>query len=222
MKPFLSLFLFVFAAQCLVMAQDQTPKIEMLAFDAANIPSEIEFKGNVVTGQHWKDANGENYIVLTRSKDLVKTLEDGTVSKSALVSAVHYTRQDDGAFRLMRKLHDFVKNCTENTMIVDHIENSLSVSDLDGNGKAEIIFLYKTACGSDETVVPNVHLTLLENGEKYPMRGNMSYKMAGRGEGEAMNMQIGDKTVGAEFENAPESFLEHAKNQWNEFAVEER
>ncbi|MCH2044639.1 MAG: hypothetical protein MK212_11025 [Saprospiraceae bacterium] len=220
MKPFLSLFLLLLTTQCILVAQDQIPKIEMLTFDVASIPAQIEFKGDIITGKHWKDANGENYVILTRSKDLIKTLENGAISKSALVSAVHYARQQDGAFRLIRKLNDFVKNCTENTMIADHIENSLSITDLDGNAKAEIVFLYKTACGSDETVVPNVHLVLLENGEKYPMRGNMSYEMTGRGE--AVSMQIGNQSVGAEFDNAPEAFLEHAKKQWKQFAVEQR
>ena len=221
MKPMLNLLIFVLSVQWATTTQAQTT-LEHLDFDAKAIPAGIEYKGNISDGKHWKDANGENYILLTRSDDLIKKMDDGKTSKSALVSAVHYARQQDGTYRLIRKLHDFVRNCTARTMIVNHIQNSLSVTDLDANGKAEIIFLYKTACGSDETVIPNIHLTLLENGEKYPMRGTMSYQMRGRGEGEPVRMQIGDQSVGAEFENAPSLFLEYAHKHWNTFAVEER
>ena len=66
------------------------------------------------------------------------------------------------------------------------------------------------------------HVTICGIPDRDPMRGTMSYQMRGRGEGEPVRMQIGDQSVGAEFENAPSLFLEYAHKHWNTFAVEER
>ena len=54
---------------------------------------------------------------------------------------------------------------------------------------------------------------LLEDGKKYPLRGNAAIKLAGAIEG-------GEYKVGDEFKDAPPAFLEHAKDLWNEYMLE--
>lgn len=102
------------------------------------------------------------------------------------------------------KIQDFVKDC-EFDLTLSYIPESLTVTDLDNNGIAESTFMYNLSCKSD--VSPDdLKLMMHEGKNKYALRGYTLLTGIG-----------GDYKVDKAFDDAPESFLDYAKKQWEKF-----
>jgi hypothetical protein len=185
--------------------------IEMLVFDRRDLPSEITYQGNIITGKRWADNNGENFLILTKTNIRTKPDEyNEELLSTAELFAYHYVNFG-GRFKLLWKIYDFIKDCMFDVTL-DFINNSLSITDLDNNGVAESTFLYKLACRSD--VSPSIlKLMMHEDDNKYALRGNMYINIQGYREG-------GDYKIDKGFYKAPDVFLDYAKEQWAEFNQE--
>ena len=185
--------------------------IQMLVFDRRDIPSEISYSGSIVTGKRWADNNGENILILTKTKIRTKPDEyyQETLSSSELYG-YHYVRSGD-RYKLLWKINDFIKDC-EFDLTLDFINNSLTITDLDNDGVAESTFLYKMACRSDVSPA-GLKLMMHENDNKYALRGNMYINIQGYKEG-------GSYKIDNAFYSAPDVFLDYAKEQWRDFSHE--
>jgi hypothetical protein len=87
--------------------------------------------------------------------------------------------------------------------------NSLTVTDLDGDGIAEVTFAYATGCRlgvdpDDKTLV------FYEGANLYKIKGTTSVIKGKEKLG-------GAKQVEKKFDDAPDAFLEFANKQWNKF-----
>ncbi len=188
-------------------------EVSMLQFDKSDLPSEIKYTGNIVTGKRWKDKNGENILILTKTKikeKKVKQPDFGDNVRECELYGYHYV-SSGGSYSLLWKINDLINDCVFD-LTLDFIPGSLSITDLNDDGIAESTFLYKMACRSD--VSPSVlKLLMHENDSKYALRGNMFIKVEGFTDG-------GNYKIDKAFDNAPEGFLEFAKSQWNEFKLE--
>jgi hypothetical protein len=187
-------------------------EVEMLTFDKSDLPSEIKYSGNIVTGKRWTDKNGENILILTKTKIKDKKAKQPDFDeylRECELFGYHYV-STGGSFSLLWKINDLVKDCPFD-LTLDFIPGSLSITDLNDNGIAESTFLYKMACRGD--VSPSeLKLMMHENDNKYALRGNMLIKIEGT--------QGGNYKVDKSFETAPEGFLDYAKTQWKEFNLE--
>jgi hypothetical protein len=186
---------------------------EMLVFDKSDLPSDIKYAGNIVTGKRWKDKNGENILILTKTKIKDKKVKqsdfDDSVRECELYG-YHYV-STGGAYSLLWKINDLVNDCPLD-LTLDFIPGSLTITDLNNNGIAESTFLYKMACKGD--VSPSeLKLMMHENDSKYALRGDMLIKIEGFTEG-------GNYKVDKSFDTAPDGFLDYAKSQWKEFKLE--
>jgi hypothetical protein len=172
-----------------------------------DVPSKCEFPGVQIDAYTWEDENGVNYFI--RSIGEIEAGESQYSSDPGFTQylwADHYVEKND-EFTQLREITDFVKDC-EFDLIVSHELDALTLTDLDNDNIAEVSFIYRLACTSD--VSPsNQKLILLENGEKYALRG--STQVMGDG---------GEYEVGEEFDNASKEFLEHAKQLWSEHLTE--
>lgn len=188
-------------------------EVSMLTFDKSNLPADVKYSGNIVTGKRWRDKNGENILILTKTKINEKRVKQYGAEENILeceLYGYHYI-SNGGSFSLLWKINDFIKDCPLD-LTLDFIPGSLSITDLNKNGIAESTFLYKLACRGD--VSPSdLKLIMHENENKYALRGNMLIKMEGINEG-------GNYTVDKSFDSAPEGFLDFAKSQWKEFRLE--
>lgn len=214
MKNKLFLLLLITAQQAL--AQQN---IEMLTFDAQQIPAGMEIRGTVLDGKHWKDANGENYFILTRTADKIEEI-DGVKKKSAFLYGWHYV-STDGHFQLMRKLAEPLKECASAYSDIYPMKQSLVVSDTDGDSKAEVVFLHATVCSDDKQAPVPVQLTLLEDGERFSMRGTAAVRIDGgsRNGDPQTELQKSVYDVGAEFKAASPQLLQYAEQHWQKYAV---
>ncbi len=193
--------------------EQTTREVEMLEFNKNDLPSDIKYTGSIVTGKRWKDRNGENILILTKTKVKQKKAKQPDFEEyinEAELFGYHYTGSGN-SFSLLWKINDFVNDCPFD-LTLDFISGSLSITDLNDNGIAESTFLYKMACRGD--VSPSTLKLMMHEGEsKYALRGDMLVTVNGFNEG-------GKYKVDKSFDSAPSSFLEYAKSQWNEFRLE--
>ena len=172
------------------------------------VPSKCEVTGNIVDAYTWMDENGTNYFIRTITEiDMAYPQSDGDEVNSQYLYAYHYCKDEIGETILLKETIDFVKDC-EFDIVLSHELDALTLTDIDENNIGEITFIYRTACTSD--VSPSTQkLIMLENGNKYPLRGTTKVMEMGGG------FEAGD-----EFIDAPDGFLSHAEELWSQNIVE--
>ena len=181
----------------------KTDGIKDLKFGTNLIPSGFDkYKGSPVAVAEWEDANGENLIIISETKVNEKEGQNGTELSKELYGYHFIMDGSDG--EELWKIQDFVKDC-EFDLTLSYIPESLTVTDLDNNGIAESTFMYNLSCKSD--VSPDdLKLMMHEGKNKYALRGYTLLTGIG-----------GDYKVDKAFDDAPESFLDYAKKQWEKF-----
>lgn len=191
----------------------------LLAFDPKALPAEIRYKGKVVAGARWLDKNGENLLLLCETGSFKSPVPPHSKEnpykewgRAAELHGYHYVKARE-KFTPLWQLSDSVKICPFD-LEAAFLPNSLTITDLDGNGIAESTFLYKIGCRSD---VSPVHLKLImhEGKEKYALRGETLVRVGGPEE-----KLGGQKTIDPAFRRAPKVFLDYALQQWNAFVEE--
>jgi len=189
-----------------VVEQEKIIDISLTKLD--EVPSDCKTEGKTVDAYSWKDENGTNYFIRTMSEaDMDYPQSDGDEVYSQYLYAYHFVENLKGEFSTLREITDFVKEC-EFDIIMSHELDALELTDLDEDNYGEITFIYRTACTSD--VSPSTQkLIMLENGEKYAIRGTTQVM----GEG-------GDFEMGEEFKTAPEKFTPWAENIWADHLIE--
>lgn len=187
-------------------------QIATRAVAAAAIPKATGYAGHVVHALSWTDKNGGNLLILTETDEMWDRHRE---SRTRELYAYHYANQKTSAYRLLRRIYDYERDCPLD-IVLAHLPNSLTVTDLDRDGFAEITFLYINGCKGD--VSPDVlKLMLLENGGKYAIRGETVLYQGGKplkGYGSGV-----DKTVDAAFARGPKSFLAYANRQWDKYSI---
>lgn len=150
------------------------------------------YKGKPVEAASWTDSNGDNLVIITESG-----------SSDRQLYGYHFIMDGNDGEELWM-IQDYIKDC-EFDIRLDYVPESLSITDLDADGIGESTFLYNMSCKSD--VSPDdLKLMMHENDNKYALRGYTYIANVDAG---------GDYKVDAAFNNAPASFLEYAKEQWN-------
>ena len=173
----------------------------------------INYKGKLVSALGWKDQNGDNLIILTQTDPVASKGENDGNNQD--LYAYHYANKNGAAYQLLRQIYDFVKDCPFDIML-GHVANSLTVTDLDENGYAEVTFLYTNGCRSDVSN-DELKLMMLENGQKYAIRGTTVFYRDGKPMPE-YNGPV-SKTVDAAFGKAPRPLLDYANQQWDRFKI---
>lgn len=177
---------------------EQDVEVDLLTFsdEIAIDPSTLTYDGDIAFTKSWQDDNGDNIALFTK--------------KEEELFVYHYGRKE-GEAKLLRKIYDFEKDC-EFDRTLEFLKNDILLTDLDNDQIGEISFAYRKACISD--VSPKeLKLLILENGDKYIIRGNTLISFGEESYG-------GEKQVDASFDQAPEGFLSHATQLWEEVVAE--
>ena len=172
------------------------------------IPDAVDAKGPAAWG--WTDGNGNNVFVVTYADQENPSEDEGeapsTRSRSMLIT--HDVVGAGGKAVRKRTVKDFVNGCPFDVHL--HLEDdSLQTTDLDGDGFAEITFAYQLTCTSDMS--PRTRkLLLLEDGEKYILRGHTGLGGGWSPEGDVPSEYKVDPSVA----NGPKVFREHLIAAW--------
>jgi hypothetical protein len=193
--------------------------IHILAFDPQALPQEIRYNGKIVAGARWLDQNGENLLLLCQTGPVSKPVPRSSKyygfekwGVTAELHGYHYVKAGK-KFALWWKIFDSVKTCPFD-LVATFLPNSLTITDLDGNGVAESTFLYKLGCRSDVSPV-QLKLIMHEGKAKYALRGETMVPTTEPGK-----KLGGQKVVDPAFDHAPKVFLDYAVQQWNVFVEE--
>ncbi len=180
-----------------------------LGFSESEIPDDL-YVGEITEGKKWQDEAGINYLVISEKTTRREASDGGSEFKSYEIHGYHYVEKDDD-FELIREIKDFKYDCD---LILDCglSENSLEVTDLDNDNYGEATFMYYLYCAMDLSP-STMKLMLLENGDKYPIRGESYANYGPEGIG-------GDMNLGHEFNNAPSEFKNFAIKKWKTIVYE--
>ncbi|MBN2663655.1 MAG: hypothetical protein JXR68_08385 [Bacteroidales bacterium] len=178
---------------------------EELNFSKNEIPDDL-YVGDITIGKKWQDKAGINYLVISE-KTTTRSQQADMDIKSYEIHGYHFVEKD-GEFELIREIKDFQSDCD---LILDCglCENSLELTDINNDNYGEISFLYFLYCAMDASP-STLKLMLLENGEKYAIRGETYVNMGPQTYG-------GETNVGSEFNNAPAGFKDYAIEKWTKF-----
>lgn len=160
----------------------------------------------------WTDLNGFNQAFFAH-KETVKPEdpESGFIPVSRELEVRHYVRQDTG-LQLLRKVFDFTRDCGFDNMAYFR-KASLGAMDVDENGVGELSFAYMLGCTSDLSP-QTLKLLVLENGEKYIIRGNTRFPPE-----VGMDDIGGDKEVDPSVLEATKAIQDHMDAAWEVHSV---
>ncbi|THU41660.1 hypothetical protein FAM09_06055 [Niastella caeni] len=187
-------------------APGETP-VPLLEFKPGMINKKL-YKGQIKDGKRWKDSRGENIVILTETGVYWSSVYDAT--RGAKLFAYHFIKTADSTYKEVWKINEVVEECAFEVRC-DFFSNSLTITDLDGDGIAEVGFAFAKGCrsawGPEEK-----KLVFYEGKDLYLIKGTTTVVKGNEKQG-------GDKQVEKKFEEAPDAFLEFANRQWNKFGV---
>jgi len=177
-------------------------KVSPLARTA--VPANLKHAGKVVQALRYTDRTGTYCVLTTEIGSRPATNpEDG---QDADLYAYQYQVPTAGAPTLSWQVHDFVADCPLD-LEAQFLPGSLTVTDLDQNGTAEVWVVYRTTCRGD--VSPSTQKIIMREGtKKYAVRGNSRIQVG------AKMYDGGDYKLDAAFQAAPAAFRQHALKLW--------
>ena len=169
-----------------------------------DLPRGVKAPKGFESALKWTDKNGENLLILAVFKTSGKN-EAGEVLPRAVLTIEHLVISDGQKAKLLRSVRDGVEPCDFD--LTAEFRGNPELTDLDADGVAEVTVAYQLSCKSD--VSPDiVKLLVLQNGEKYILRG------------EGLYPGDNDKMLGGKFKPDPDpaqwpkAFLDHARATW--------
>lgn len=175
----------------------------------------LKYEKEIFYGKAWNDKNGENILIFTQGITTVAEHNDhGGDEERWDFYAYHYADKGSG-FELKRQIRDYV-TCI--FLAGKLFKSSVNITDIDKDAKAEITFAYHVGCSPDGASWYPVKLMMLEDGEKYAIRGitYIPYMDDWKpGEGKKQT------EIGSNFKNAPDGFLDFAKTIWEKYRTRE-
>jgi hypothetical protein len=166
-----------------------------------SIPKEIKYTGKIIDAITWEDGLGKN-LVLTNETETVLNKEYEEYKFE--IYAYHYLLINNKP-KFVWKIYDFISDCPTDHK-AEFIKNTLSVTDINNDGIAEIWVMYLITCHGD--VSPDeMKIIMYQGNQKYAMRGENKVNIPGYSSG-------GQYTFDKEFLKAPKAFKDYAIKLW--------
>ena len=154
------------------MLQSQSTDVEYLT------SQHIPISGKLVMAKRIRDKNGEHVLVLNRRVGPSSARPNsGRVEHIELNAAYYY--QEAGVWKTEWTVQYFVERPGLDAT-AEFFTSSLSVTDLNDDGKAEITIPYKLFCGGGGIDSSNVKVILREGPLKLAIRGESLVKLPGQ------------------------------------------
>ena len=166
-------------------------------------------QGNLVKGLRYRDATGDNLVLISETEPFQRKVPGRKPAGwSRELHARRLLLATDGSVRQEWEMTDHVLDC-EVDITAAFIQKAIRVTDLDGNGTAEIWLPYVLGCRGD--IGPRtMKILMYEGGTKHALRGRTR---ASIGHGEFVG---GEYTPDDAFSDAPAVFREEARRVWSE------
>lgn len=145
-----------------------TFKVDTVGLGA--LPLEAEYRGVIVEAVSWKDPKGEHMLFLTQTGDFRSRDSTGYEQDRAELHVHHWLREEKGTqWHRVWRISDH-NLCPDLDQYVGFMDRSLSITDLDGDGEAEITVVYGLRCSGD--ISPGeLKVIMYEGNKKFGVRG---------------------------------------------------
>ena len=183
--------------------------VKQQKLNPADIPGEIPWQGDLIEGYRYTDNTGEN-IVITTESDVLTNAEEEYETSYKQIWAHRFIKHKD-SWDEVWKLYDIEDNC-ENYPVARFVNGALSITDIDGNGTAEIWLMYVKSCKGDVSS-DDMFLRMYDNEEIYTMTGETRLTLS---DGASKETYGGEYTFDDRFlnKNTKPAFVEFAKTLW--------
>ncbi len=136
----------------------------------------ITLPGKFVAGKTVRDSQGEHAILLSRRLGPSHENPGGDADERIELNASYHTRKG-GSWVRTWLVHDRV-DCPHLDVEARFIPGALTVTDLDGNGVAEVTMAYTMFCGGGVDA-SDLKIILRQGAQKFAMRGRTLLKAPG-------------------------------------------
>jgi hypothetical protein len=173
------------------------------------VPATLKRSGRVVQALRYTDRTGTYTVLATeigpRPDPQRQEMEEG---QRADLYAYQYPAAGTAP---TWQVHDFVADCPLD-LEARFLPKSLTVTDLNQDGTAEVWLVYRTTCRGD--VSPSTQkIIMYEGSRKYAVRGTSRITLGGTSDG-------GTYTLDAALQAAPATFRQHAVQLWKQYRDE--
>ncbi len=143
----------------------------------AELPAKAKVHGTTIERiVRFADKNGTNYVVFS-STSTEKPATDMGRSRTRWLYVDHWAISPGRASRALLPVRDFEQDCPFD-LTAAFVPAAFGVTDLDGDGLAEVTYGYQLSCRSD--VSPATYkLLMVSNGKKYILRGETRLALPG-------------------------------------------
>lgn len=178
-------------------------------------PAGFEMPGKIVAALGWRDKYGENALVFS------ETLTTAGSARTLLLQARH-ARDMGGSWEEVRSFKELVKNCKEDDVLALVATDSWTITDIDHDGVGEVTFAYSAGCRTGEETSLKHKVLMIEDGEKYALRGTTEVLDGPVATDAAGNFFFNSKggKFKPDFDKAPTGFQAHAEKVWSASASE--
>jgi len=180
------------------------------------LPNELKYQGIPVKAIQYTDSLGKNLVLITETglfqNKKNKSEMDGM---DAELFAYHYTEKENKWVQNWKVL-DYIRDCPLDIR-ADFLSTSLTITDEDKNGIAEVWLVYVITCRGDVSPL-TMKIIMYQNSQKYAIRGNSKINMP-IDDGTYV-IEGGDYKTDPAFKNADESLLKFAKKLWEDSLFE--
>jgi hypothetical protein len=190
----------------LILVEFCPAQFKTATLDLNSIPANIKFKGKPVYAVRWTDSTGENLVVLSRL--ITESLNQGS---NGNLFAYNFNILNNTTVEKW-VVKDHIEDCGVD-MFLKFLENKVSITDLDKDGKAEVWMIYKVSCQGDVSPVP-MKIIMYEDGQKFAARGDTRVQFS------AKDFMGGSYSFDAAFKKGPAVFRTYADKLWLKHKVE--
>ncbi len=206
-SPVLSLAVILLFCQAVSAAPGSIATEDVTA--SVSLENFLGAEGIPVKALRFADRDGEHTVLYTITKEKASKTPsaDGDICRSQNLNVYRYTKEN-GTWKRKWRIHDFVQDCPYG-LTLGYVPPMLQVTDLDGNGSAEIWSGYVVHCSSDVSPIP-MKLIMYEKGTKYAVRGKSRCRVSDN------KYEGGSFTPDKAFKKGPKVFLNYAVTLFTE------
>ena len=165
-------------------------------------------RDNVLRRVHFRDRHGEGLLVLERRDETHEDADSGEVLDVAVLTAQLHARSDPRGAWSKQWQRQIRQPCAGLDLEAGWFLEHVGVTDLDGDGQAEITLASHTFCGGG--IDPHqLHISLIDGGTRYGIEGETRVSLPGEAP------FGGERHGSANLATAPAPFVQHLEALWS-------
>ncbi|HEY4059834.1 MAG TPA: hypothetical protein VGM39_24635 [Kofleriaceae bacterium] len=181
-------------------------KISFTEAKVADVPQKLAPRGKKIERVvKFTDKNGANYVVFSSTTSEKQAPDDDQAVRTTQLFLDHWAVAGGDEPRSLLPARDAI-DCYMGAMLATFVPKAFTVTDIDGDGLAEITYGYQLACRSDVSAA-SYKLLMVEDGKKHILRGFTKIAHDNPPEG-------GTYKADPDATKWEKGFLEHAVDVW--------